>query len=341
MDKDRQVPTLNDVARAAGVSTATVSRCLNSPDRVVKDTRERVLKAVQALGYTPNFGAQMMAAKRTRTIGAIVPTLENAIFARGLQAFQEELHRRGYTLLMASSAYAPEIEAEQIRTLVARGADGLLLIGHERDPQIYEYLQTQGVPVLVAWTYGTGNPQTCVGFDNRAAMEAMTQEVLSHGHRRIAVISGRSAGNDRVKLRLKGIAAAVAVAGLDPQQLQQIETDYDVDSGADAFDQLMRSSPRPTAVICGNDVLAVGALRRAKELGIAVPEEVSITGFDDMELARIVSPTLTSVHVPHHEMGLKAAETLIAMVEKTGGVESREIGTKLAIRASLGPAQGS
>ncbi len=140
MEKPRSAPTLDDVAKMADVSTATVSRCLNSPDRVVEATRKRVLSAVDALGYTPNFAARVMAAKRSFTIGAIIPTMENAIFARGLQSFQEELHQRGYTLLVSSSAYKPEIEEEQIRTLIARGADGLLLIGHDRDPKIYDFL---------------------------------------------------------------------------------------------------------------------------------------------------------------------------------------------------------
>src|SRR6056297_1290979 len=149
----RPAPTLEDVARAADVSTATVSRCLNTPGKVSDDTRLRVMEAVAALGYAPNFGARAMVSRRTRTIGAIIPTMENAIFARGLQAFQEELHARGYMLLVASSAYQPKIEEEQIRALVARGADGLLLIGHDRDPAIYDYLRARSIPVLSAWVY--------------------------------------------------------------------------------------------------------------------------------------------------------------------------------------------
>jgi len=140
LSKERTTPTLEDVAMAAGVSTATVSRSLNTPDRVEEKTRTRVLDVVEQLGYTPNFAARVMAAKRSFTVGAIIPTMENAIFARGIQAFQEELYQRGYVLLVSSFLYDPEIEKDQIRTMVARGADGLLLIGHDRDPRIYEYL---------------------------------------------------------------------------------------------------------------------------------------------------------------------------------------------------------
>ena len=178
MVRIRTVPTLEDVARTAGVSTATVSRCLNSPDRVVEGTRQRVMKAVETLGYTPNFGARVMAAKRTFTIGAIIPTMENAIFARGLQAFQETLRERGYTLLVSSSAYRPDVEAEQIRALVARGADGLLLIGHARNPELYAYLKQQNVPALTAWSYDPVEEPPSIGFDNRSAMMGLAREVL-------------------------------------------------------------------------------------------------------------------------------------------------------------------
>ena len=126
------LPTLEDVARRAGVSTATVSRCLNEPDRVRPATRARVDAAVNELGYTPHFGGRMLASNRTNTIGAVIPTMENAIFAAGVQALQDELARRGITLLVATSHYDMQREAEQIRVLLGRGVDGLVLIGEDR-----------------------------------------------------------------------------------------------------------------------------------------------------------------------------------------------------------------
>ena len=333
-------PTLDDVARVARVSTATVSRCLNMPERVTDKTRARVLSAVEALGYTPNFAARVMAARRTFTIGAIIPTMENAIFARGLQAFQEELHARGYTLLVASSAYQPELEQEQIKALVARGADGLLLIGHDRDPAIYEYLARQRVPALAAWSFVDDGAIPSIGFSNRDAMFELAQDVLQSGHREIAMISGVIRGNDRARARLEGVRAAMTDHGLDPAQLTLIETPYEIENGADAFATLMDRQPRPTVVLCGNDVLAAGALRQAHHLGLRVPQDVSITGFDDLELARLVSPALATVHVPHREMGREAARMLVDMVEgKTPGTSVR-LGTTLHRRASLGAVPG-
>ncbi|NOD63387.1 MULTISPECIES: LacI family DNA-binding transcriptional regulator [unclassified Ruegeria] len=340
MSKHRSAPTLDDVAKAAGVSTATVSRCLNNPQQVVEATRRRVLSAVDALGYTPNFAARVMAAKRSFTIGAIIPTMENAIFARGLQAFQEEIHKRGYTLLVSSSAYKPEVEQEQIRTLVARGADALLLIGHDRDERIYDYLERQKVPALVAWSFSPNNRMPSVGFDNRQAMKTLAQQVIGLGHTRLATISGFSKGNDRARLRIEGIQDAMTENGLASDDLIVAETTYEIENGAEAFRDLMSHARAPTAVLCGNDVLAVGAMRQAQEMGLRVPDDVSITGFDDIELARIVSPALTTVHVPHREMGQKAALELIHMIETNAPGRSVELSTRLICRASLQAATG-
>ncbi|MGJ8603809.1 MAG: LacI family DNA-binding transcriptional regulator [Marivita sp.] len=331
----RSVPTLDDVARTAGVSTATVSRCLNSPERVVEQTRKRVMRAVEQLGYTPNFGARVMAAKRTFTIGAIIPTMENAIFARGLQAFQEALHARGYTLLVASSAYQPQIEEEQIKALVARGADGLLLIGQDRDPAVYEYLRARAIPVLSAWVYMADSDRPTVGFNNRQAMRSLAQHVIDYGHRRIGVISGIMQGNDRASERVAGLRDAMRDNGLDADKARVIETPYAVEAGALAFQSLMQVPTPPSVIMCGNDVLAVGALRGAQDMGVSVPQDVSITGFDDIELARIVTPQITTVHVPHREMGRRAAAALIDMVEKRSTGVSVELDVSVQIRGSL------
>lgn len=337
MATQRSAPTLNDVARLAGVSTATVSRCLNSPDRVVESTRTRVMDAVRDLGYSPNFGGRVLAARRTHTIGAIIPTMENAIFARGVQAFQEELRARGYTLLVASSSYRADVEEEQIRSLVARGADGLMLIGHDRDPSIYRFLETQGVPTLVTWSHAQESGLPSVGFDNRKSMRALTERVLEFGHTRLGVISAETAGNDRARLRLIGIKDAAAAVGIAAEDLAIVETVYEIDAGARAFEKLMASSPRPTAILCGNDVLAAGALRQARQMGLDVPRDVSITGFDDIEIARIVVPALTTVHVPHREMGTNAARQLVDMVENASPGTTMELEARICLRDSLGP----
>jgi LacI family transcriptional regulator len=338
MKSQRPSPTLHDVAEAASVSTATVSRCLNFPDQVAVRTREKVMTAVRALGYSPNFGAKAMAARRTNTIGAIIPTMENAIFARGLQAFQEELRLHGFTMLVASTSYRPDIEEEQVRSLVARGADALLLIGHERDPEVYRFLEAQGVPSLVTWAFDASADIPSVGFDNRAAIFAMAQKVIELGHRRLALISAQTAMNDRAKARMVGIKDAMVQAGLRPEDLHVIETPYGIENGAAAFETLMNQTSRPTAVFCGNDVLAVGALGQARVMNVAVPAEVSIIGFDDIELAQVAYPALTTVHVPHREMGRRAAQALVRMVKEDINPQPVELAATLVFRDTLAQA---
>lgn len=336
-DKTTSIPTLEDVASEAGVSTATVSRCLNSPAQVSKKTRERVMQAVRELGYAPNFGARVLAAKRTNTFGAIIPTMENAIFARGLQAFQEELRENGVTLLVASSSYSPEQEEEQIRSLVTRGAEALLLIGQDRTEQSYAFLENRKIPYVVAWVFDETAPRMSIGFDNRQSMKDLAQEVIALGHRKLGVITAERAGNDRARGRFEGICDAARENGIDPDALHVEETTYAIDNGAQAFARLMSRDPHPTAVLCGNDVFAAGALTMAREMGLRVPEDVSITGFDDIELAAIVTPSLTTVHVPHREMGRRAALKLLSLRAGDDAGPSIELATDIKWRQSLGP----
>ncbi|GAB5447659.1 LacI family DNA-binding transcriptional regulator [Gymnodinialimonas sp.] len=338
MNSTRPAPTLNDVAKRSGFSTATVSRCLNFPGQVSDNTRETVMAAIADLGYSPNFGARAMAAQRTNTIGAIIPTMENAIFARGIQAFQEELNDHGYNLMVASSSYRMDLEERQIRSLVARGADALLLVGHQRDPAIYQFLDAQNVPALVTWAYDPGALRPSIGFDNRASMQKMAREVLRFGHRRLAMISAELEGNDRATARLHGIRDAMREAGLQDDDLQVVETPYGIDTGAEAFAALMQTGTPPTAVLCGNDVLAVGALGRARELGLDVPGDVSIVGFDNIELAQVAYPKLSTVHVPHREMGRKAALALIGFLQSRTDIVTEELTAEVYLRDSLGPA---
>ena len=336
MTKGSTIPTLADVARQAGVSTATVSRCLNSPEQLSKTTRERVLQTVQHLGYAPNFNARALAAKRTNTVGAIIPTMENAIFARGLQSFQEELGLLGMTLLVASSSYSQTLEEQQIKTLIARGADALLLIGHYRSQKTYDFLNKRGVPVLVSWIYRGGEDQISIGFDNRKAITPLAEKIIALGHKNIGFISAPMSENDRAGDRVEGVQSVMKASGLDPRNLNLIEIPYSIENGEVAFKKLMSCEKPPSVVICGNDVFAVGAIKSAKQLGYKVPSDISITGFDDIELASVIEPALTTVHVPHRKMGKIAARMLVDMIDHKKP-KSRELGTSVIFRETLGP----
>lgn len=329
------LPTLKDVARVAGVSTATVSRSLNSPDSVAKKTLARVQSAVDQLGYSPNFGARALAAKRTNTIGAVIPTMENAIFARGLQAFQETLFENGSTLLVASSSYQRELEEVQIRTLIARGADAILLIGEDRREEVYEFLNKRGIPYVLAWNYRQESDHCFVGFDNRVAAREMARKVLNLGHTNIGMIAGLTRENDRARERVSGVREAIAEFNISERNFSLIEAQYDFTSAGDAVEKLLENDPRPTAIICGNDILAIGAVKRLKSLGLCVPQDISITGFDDIEVSSIIEPELTTVHIPHRDMGKIAAEQLLEMRRNQTVASSIELKPFIVERQSL------
>ena len=326
-------PTLDDVAQLAGTSTATISRALNSPDKVAKATRDRINKAIKTLGYTPNFGGQILASNRSRTIGAIIPSLANSMFASGMQAFQERLSQAGMTLLIASTGYDPQEELRQVRALMSRGADGLLLVGTDRSEETREFLEMRSVPHVLTWCFEDDSATHFAGFRSYDAAQALTAEVLAMGHKRIGVIAAHGHGNDRARDRLAGVRDRVAKS--EATIVQVVETTYGIAEGRAAFEDLIAA--KPTVVICANDVLAAGAAAAAKDHGIRVPAQMSITGFDDTEIATIVDPPLTTITVPHHAMGEAAAEILLRLIDGDTEVPSVNLGTKIVMRASLAP----
>lgn len=330
-------PTLEDVARVAKVSTATISRSINEPDKVASTTRERIQNVIRQLGYTPNSGGRMLASNRSNTVGAIIPTMANAMFASGLQSFQEELAKAGVTLLVASSGYDAGHELSQIRSLLTHGADGLLLIGSSRLKETNDFLTLRQIPYVVSWCYKPGSKVLYAGFDNQKSAYLMTMEVLRLGHRKLAMIAGIAKENDRAANRIKGVRQAVQEVGGEARMLKVIEADYSQTSGGDAFTTLMSEPETPTAIICGNDVLAAGAIVRARQQGIEVPHQVSITGFDDIGLATAVYPSLTTVRVPQEAMGKRAARLLLELLSGDGTPTSIEFETDIVFRESLGP----
>ncbi|MDB6177411.1 LacI family DNA-binding transcriptional regulator [Paracoccus sp. Z330] len=335
----RRAPNIEDVARLAGVSTATVSRSLNSSGRVREATRKIVETAARELGYTPNFGGQALASNRTNTVGAIIPTMENAIFARAIQALQETLAEHKVTLLVATSQYRPDREEAQIRTLLARGVDGVVLIGNRRAPSAYALLNARGIPFVLLWSAPANSPFVTIGFDNFGAAHDLTTRILEKGHRRIGMISGLTADNDRAFDRVQGVSQALADHGLSLSPHDLVECRYSLKAGENAAMQLLGATQRPTAIICGNDVLAAGALRAARASGLTVPDDMSVIGFDDIELATAVFPPLATVRVPHRRMGVAAGEHLLRWMVQGERPPSLTLPTEFVERASLGVAK--
>ncbi len=330
-------PTLEDVARRAEVSTATVSRYLSAPDRVRPAMRLRVQMAIDALGYTPHGAAQALASQRSNTIGAVIPTLDNAIFATMVQTLQKELSAKGKTLLLAASDYDPVRERGQIENLIVRGVDGLMLTGEARDPAVYALLARHGIRYANTYVHHPASSHPTIGFDNLRAMHKVVGYLYDLGHRDFAMIAGIAEGNDRASERISGVREALERKGLRLAPARLLERSYAMSNGREALRQLMAQSDRPTAVMCGNDILALGALLEAMALGLRVPEDLSIVGFDDLDLAREIPPGLTTVHAPLEEMGRLTAAYLTEPGPTGDRVPHTELTAELVVRGSTGP----
>jgi LacI family transcriptional regulator len=328
--------TIVDVARAAGVSIATVSRALSHPERVRPERVERVRSAAASLGYVPHHAARTLASRRSNAIGAIVPTLDNAIFAKAIHALQRRLDAAGLQLLVASNDYDLEREAAQLQALVAHGVDGVVLVGASHRPRAAELLAAKGVPHVCLWTHRADGAAS-IGFDNRAAMARLVSYLADLGHRAFAMIAGITRDNDRAAARVQGFRDALAARGIAIPRERVIERPYSAADGRGALRTLVAGGAPPTAIVCGNDILAFGALAEALALGLAVPGAVSITGFDDLELAADLRPPLTTMRVPSEAMGVRAAEHLLDRLAGEPTPQTVELEAELIVRGTTAP----
>ncbi len=330
--------TLADVARRAGVSTASVSRALNAPATVNADICQRVRQAADALGYRPNAAARTLAGNRSRTIGIIVPTIANSIFAPGVQAIEETLEAGGYGLVIATCRYDADRALTQAQRLVARGVDGLILVGTSHRPELRALLQRTGLPAVIQGAFDPASAIPCIGFDNRKAMALMARHVLGLGHRHLGVLSGFSRGNDRVRERVAAIRQEAAAVGIEADGVPVVECRYDVAEARVAAARLLSVCPRPTAILCINDILAIGAVLAAHDAGLSVPGDIAVTGFDDFDVAAIFDPPITTIRVPVVEMGRKVARALLGALQDRRTIIPEGLDVELVERLSCGRA---
>jgi LacI family transcriptional regulator len=304
--------TIEEVARLAGVSTATVSRVLSRPEVVRDQTREQVMTAITQLDYQPDAAARALASGRTHTVGCVIPTLDHAIFARSTQAMQTTLAQAGYQLLVASHEYDPVTEFELVRALQQRGVDSLVLVGTDHAPRLWKALSDWRKPTLLTWSCDPRLPS--LGFDNEGAARLAATHLLNLGHQRIGVISGFTAHNDRARSRIDGMRKSLTQAGLSLPDSLVTEQAFNLEGGRLGLRQLMCLKQKPTAIFCGNDLLAVGALLEAQRMGLHVPSELSICGIDNLEIAEAINPGLTTVSLPTQDLGRLAAKSMLSAI---------------------------
>ncbi len=328
---------IEDVARQAAVSAATVSRVLNHPEIVRPELRDKVTRAITELSYTRDSAARALKSGRMRTIGAIVPTLGLGIFAEGVEALQNRLSESGYTLFIANSQYDQRRELQELQSLIERGIDGVVLVGASHAPELRTLLQQARVPVITTYVSKALGGIPAIGIDNQRATRELTQYLISLGHVRFGAIANIPPSNDRSRARLDGIQKALSDAGIRLEPTQVIRADFSLAQGRSALRQLMSDHPDITAVICTTDTLAIGAMAEARKLGLEIPRQLSITGFDDVEIAAQVDPALTTISVPAAEIGRGAADYLINAIAGLPIPKSVQLPCRLIMRGSTAP----
>jgi LacI family transcriptional regulator len=325
------------VAQLAGVSTASVSRAINNPDSVRAELRVRIAQAIEAVGYIPHAPAQLLSSRRSRTLGAIVPTIDNTMFARGIASLQKYLSSVGYMLFLTTSGYDLDAELQQARNLISRGVDGLVLRGDCHHEALRKLLSDNAVPFVNVGIYQPDRPYPCVGTNNEAAAHRAAAHLIELGHRRIGIVSALQRNNDRASARVAGFRRALTDAGIEMPSQWHVEVPYTLDDAREAARYLMGLDKRPTAVACGNDVIAYGVLLEAERSGFSVPRDLSVIGFDDLDWSRHLRPSLTTIHVPTDETWQRAGEYLVRRLAGEQAIMHHEVDHSLVVRESTAP----
>jgi LacI family transcriptional regulator len=326
--------SLEQVARRARVSTATVSRVLNNKGLVKSTTRARVLRAVEELKYSPNLHARSLAGGKSRSLGVIVSNIDNPFFLDVYRAVETGARDAGYEVIMADTDYSSERLVTNVRLMIGRRVAGLAAIVSEMDGELIEELSRHRIPVVF---YDVGTPRrniTNIRVDYRRGMEKLASYLYSLGHRRLGFL-GHHAALGPINERRK---AVLDVAARYPDL--QVETTADADTlegGRRAARVLLDAHPGLTAIVCVNDLMAVGALRELRARGLRVPEDVSVTGFDNVTLAQFCHPALTTVHIPRDLIGQTICSFLLSR-EKAPLQHEFVIDPEIVLRDSTGPA---
>jgi LacI family repressor for deo operon, udp, cdd, tsx, nupC, and nupG len=338
-DSPFRAARIQDVAKLADVSTATVSRALATPERVSPEARARVLEAIAKTGYVPNPAARTLRSQKTYMVLVVLPDLANTFFSKILRGIEETLFEAGYGMIISDLDGSPEKEAHFAAFTAAGRVDGAILLnghlfGQSRDGEGQPARIAIPLVALCEGIPGADIPQ--IEIDNRAAAARMTQHLASLGHRSIAYVSG-PAGNILERERFQGYKDGLAAAGLPFNPALIIPGDYTIEAGVAAGQDLVARSGRPTAVFCTSDEMAIGLTRTLLSAGLRVPEDISVAGFDDIEFAAVAEPSLTTIRQPRRELGQAAATALIDLLQGRPTPKRIRLDTELVIRDSVAP----
>lgn len=328
--------TIKDIARLAGVSIATVSKIRNNKDdSISQGTRERVLKIMEENNYVPNVMARSLVTKKTQTIGLVIPDIRNPFFPELARGAEDKANEEGYNIIFCNTDDDLNKEEKYINMLMEKMVDGIIFTAASRRNGCFESLKKITIPIiLVDRDIDFDGVKGKITVDNLSGAYEGMKHLLNCGYRKIPFLSGPLSNRSSLD-RLEGYKRALGEFGVDFKEEYILEGEYDSDWGYDGVKQILKDITAFDAIFCGSDVIAIGAIKSLKEQGIKVPMDVGILGFDDIYMAKLVNPELTTIKQPNYEMGYKAVEMLIDVLEKkTQHNEHLILDTKLIIRNS-------
>ncbi|WP_052702999.1 LacI family DNA-binding transcriptional regulator [Paenibacillus beijingensis] len=327
--------TIYDVAVKANVSAATVSRVLNRSKPVSKAVRERVMKAVEELNFKPNSVARSLIMKESRLIGVLIPGIANVFISSFIDTLEEEFFKYNYTTLLCNTRRDDDIEMDYLRLLKDKYVDGVVLMTSNPKPHQIGFFEKVEIPAVFAGHTDSTKQFSSVNIDNYQAMYDATRYLLQNGHRKIAFFGG-PANYLQIMERLSGYKQALADYGVEYDESLFYAHDYDIEHGYECGMKLFLRKDRPTAVCCVSDMVAIGAIRAAKDNGLRVPEDISIMGFDDISIAKTYSPEITTIRQPIREMSVQAAHMLLSQIQQKENYmrETRILPHEIIVRKS-------
>ncbi|REK61732.1 MAG: LacI family transcriptional regulator [Brevibacillus sp.] len=329
--------TIYDVAKKAGVSISTVSRVINNTGRISAKTKKRVLDVIEQLGYQPSVVASALTGKRTRTIGLIIPDVANPFFAELARRVEDRGRELGFNLLMCNTDNNPDTEDMYLSLLRQKSVDGIIIGTNARNHRVLRELLEENLPVALIAQDIPELMIDVVAVDDYLGGYQAAQHLVSLGHKRIAILVGNM-NRTSDKYRLEAFRQALEDHGLELTEELVIRTDYSREDGKRAARELLTSPKRPTAIFACFDFLAIGVYQAAKELGLRIPDDVSVVGFDNTILASIVDPPLTTIAQPIDEMGRQVMDLLVREIEGDKKTKQRVIlPPELIIRQSTKP----
>lgn len=314
--------TIKDVARVAGVSTATVSRVVHGGGKVGDDCRLRVKKVIEELGYRPNSNARALVSKTSTTLGVVTPRLSMTFFGCLAAGAEIAARNNNYKLLMSNSLYETKTELEAIESLREHSCDAIVLHSEYSDEKTLLALAKKTPGLVLINRYIPKLAHRCVWLDNLAGAMEITRHLLQKGHRDIAIVTSVYKNNDP-ELRVQGVRRALQEAGLTLDPKLVVESTANLKGGEEAAQALLDRGAKFTAVVAYNDLMAVGAMNRFQDQGLRVPEDVSIVGFDNLYVSRCCRPQLTTMNYPIETMATYAAELAIKLSTNAAAAQSQ------------------